>query len=88
MMAVMADPSMAQRKTLAKKGQAIPNKDSGGSYPVRNRAELKDAIQAVGRAGSPEDQAKVRRFIMKRARALDLSSMIPPNWNPDGTTKS
>lgn len=87
-MAVMADPSKAKRQALAAKGQAIPNKESGGSYPVRNRAELKDAIQAVGRAGSPEDMAKVRRYIMRRARALDLASMIPPNWNPDGTTKN
>lgn len=83
-MAVMAEFTVAQRKQLAKAGEAMPD----GSYPIRNSADLSNAIQSVGRAGSPEDQAKVRRFIIKRARALDLTSKIPQNWNSDGTTKS
>lgn len=79
----MADFNTAQRKKLAKAGEAMP----GGSYPIRNKSDLQNAIQSVGRAGSPEDMAKVRRFIMKRARALDLASLIPANWSSDGSTK-
>lgn len=82
-MAIMADFSTMQRKQLASPGKAEPD----GSYPIRNRSDLQNAIRAVGRAGSPEDQAKVRRFIMKRARAMDLASLIPVNWNSDGSTK-
>lgn len=83
-MAVMAEFTTAQRKQMAKAGTAMPD----GGYPIRNRDDLKNAIQAVGRAGSPQEIAAARRFIMKRARALDLASMIPPNWNSDGTVKS
>lgn len=86
-MATMAELDTAQRKKLAAQGKAIKSKEGGGSYPIRNRSDLQNAIQSVGRAGSPEDMAKVRRFIMKRARELDLSSLIPENWNSDGSTK-
>jgi hypothetical protein len=38
----------------ARRGQALPD----GSFPIRNRSELSDAIQALGRA---KDQARVKR---------------------------
>jgi hypothetical protein len=68
-------PSEAVRKELAKSGEAL----SDGSYPIRNVAELKKAIQAYGRS-NPEDRAKVRRHIMKRARALRKHELIPEKW--------
>lgn len=80
----MAEFTNPQRKALAAKGLAMPD----GGYPIRNRADLTNAIQASGRAGSEEEQRKVRRFIIKRANALELSALIPPNWNSDGTTKA
>jgi DNA-binding ferritin-like protein len=68
-------PSEAVRKELAKSGEALPD----GSFPIRNVAELKKAIQAYGRAND-EDRAKVRRHIMKRARALRKHELIPEKW--------
>ena len=85
----MAGSDMQTRKTLAKQGKALPGGSSGGRFPIRNEADLGKAIQAVGRAsGGEAGRAKVRRFIMKRARALGLSNKIPDNWNSDGSLKS
>lgn len=78
----MADISTAQRKQAAANGAAMP----GGRYPIRNRDDLQNAIHAVGRAkGGEAGRAAVRRFIIKRAKALGLSNMIPGSWRPDGT---
>jgi hypothetical protein len=70
-----ADIGQATRERLAKQGKAMPD----GSYPIRNVADLKNAIRAYGRA-SEADRAKVRRHIIKRARALGKSELIPDNW--------
>lgn len=77
----MAEFTAAERRRLAKQGKAM----SDGSFPIRNRSDLSDAIQLAGNASDP---AKARRFIMRRARALGLTSMIPDTWNSDGTLKS
>lgn len=69
-----------ERKALAKKGQALPD----GSYPIRNESDLKNAIQAYGRS-NPEDRAKVRTHIRKRARALGKEELIPENWKSAST---
>lgn len=62
---------------------------SGGRFPIRNRADAEKAIKAVGRAaGGEEGRRKVRRFIIKRLRELNLTSMIPDSWNSDGSLKT
>lgn len=83
----MADFSTAQRKSLAKQGKAMPDSEgSGGRFPIRNRSDLANAIRAVGRAkGGDAGRAKVRRYIMRRARELGLISMIPDTWKADGS---
>lgn len=81
----MADLSEKQRQNAASKGQAM----RGGRFPIRNRADLENAIHAVGRAkGGKSGRAAVRRFIIKRARALNLTSLIPDSWGSDGSLKS
>ena len=82
----MAGPDTTTRKSLAKQGKAMPDpKGSGGRFPIRNEADLRKAIQAVGRAsGGEAGRAKVRRFIMKRARALGVSHLIPDSWTSSG----
>jgi len=70
-----ADISAEARTKLAEKGQAL----SDGSYPIRNEDDLKNAIKAYGRS-NPEDRAKVRTHIRKRARALGNEDLIPENW--------
>ena len=70
-----ADVSIEQRKKYAKRGFALPD----GSYPIPDVSHLKKAIQAYGRA-NPEDRGKVRRHIMKRARGLGRTDLIPEKW--------
>lgn len=67
------------RSKLAEEGKALPD----GSYPIRNVEDLKNAIQAYGRA-KPSKRAKVRRHIMKRAKALGKSGLVPENWKSAG----
>ncbi|MPZ27535.1 MAG: hypothetical protein GEV12_14280 [Micromonosporaceae bacterium] len=86
----MADPSAEERRRLASQGRALPGRDGGpGRFPIRNRDDLDRAIQAVGRVRPNTEQAraKVRRFIIRRARELGLASMIPDSWASDGSLK-
>lgn len=76
---VAATFTAGQRKTLAKSGAAM----SDGSFPIRNRSDLHNAIQAFGRA---KNKAAAKAHIIKRARALGLTSMLPENWR--GSTKA
>lgn len=67
--------SKQSRDEAAEKGQALPD----GSYPIRNEADLKNAISAYGRA-KESDRVKVRRHIIKRARALGKYDLVPEDW--------
>lgn len=81
----MADISQSAREKAASNGQAMPS----GRYPIRNGGDLRNAIRAVGRAkGGETGRAAVRRFIIKRAAALGMSSQIPSTWNIDGSLKT
>jgi hypothetical protein len=82
----MAGPDTATRKRLVKSGKAMPDSGtgSGGRFPIRNASDLRKAIKAVGRA-RPEDRDKVRRYIMRRARELGLSNLIPDSWKSGGS---
>lgn len=68
-------------KRMAANGEAMENE----SYPIADRADLEDAIHAVGRGGASHDA--IRRHIERRAKALGASSMIPDNWAADGSLK-
>ena len=78
-----ADFSPLQRKNLAKKGEALPD----GSYPIRNEGDLKNAIKAFGRAKASE-RGDVKKHIIKRARALKKSDLIPETWIKKAMTAS
>lgn len=69
----MVDFSDKQRAMLAKRGLAMPD----GGYPIRNRKDLRNAIQAYGRGNSKDD---VKRWIKRRAKQLDAEDMLPENW--------
>lgn len=62
-----------QRREMAKDGRALPD----GSYPIADEADLRNAIQAIGRASDP---SAARAHIKKRARALGLTDLIPEGW--------
>lgn len=70
-----------RRTELAEGGMALPD----GSYPIVDEADLKNAIQAFGRA---KDKDAAKRHIMKRARALGKEDLIPEEWSADEKTLS
>jgi len=72
------DVSTDERKKLARTGAAM----SGGGYPIANEGDLKNAIQAFGRAKDPD---ATKRHIIKRAKALGLTNLLPADWS--GSTK-
>lgn len=86
----MADMNTAQRRQAAARGQALPDAQTGGRFPITDRVSLDKAIRAVGRVRPDTDAARasVRRFIIKRASALGASDMIPDSWLSDGSLKS
>ena len=67
---VMENYDTDQRKEMASKGLALPD----GSFPIKTVEDLKNAIQAYGRA---KDQAAAAKFIAKRAKALGGEDLIP-----------
>ena len=73
-----ADFSSGERKSLASQGKALPD----GSFPIRNKSDLSNAIQAYGRAG---DKGRAKSWIIRRARALGATGMLPDSW---GVSKS
>lgn len=82
----MADFTAQQRRDMAEAGTAM----MGGRFPIANRADLENAIRAVGRVQPDTDEARsmVRRFIIRRARELGLSDVIPDTWNADGSLRN
>lgn len=67
------DFSAKDREKMAEKGQAMV----GGGFPIRNKQDLKNAIQAIGRAKNYE---AAKAHIIKRARALGLTDLLPDGW--------
>ena len=61
------------RKEMASNGQALDD----GSYPISDESDLRNAIQAYGRA---KDKAAAKVHIMKRAVALGKEDLIPVSW--------
>jgi hypothetical protein len=70
----------AKREEYANKGWALPD----GSFPIKTKDDIKAAIHAYGRA-KEEHKAAVRKHIIKRARQLKVSDLIPENWTKPKT---
>ena len=64
------------REQMAKAGNALPD----GSFPIKDESDLRNAIQAYGRA---KDKDAAKAHIMKRALDLGLEELIPMNWVPE-----
>ncbi|MGH3097877.1 MAG: HK97 family phage prohead protease [Streptosporangiales bacterium] len=81
------DLNAAAKRYAASQGWAMDD----GSYPIRpadnhGRTDLEKAISAVGRGSGSHDA--IRQHIIRRAKALGLSDLIPENWNSDGSLRS
>lgn len=62
-----------ERKRLAEEGKAMED----GSFPIANCEDLRNAIQAIGRASDPE---AAKRHIRKRHAALNCDVELPDTW--------
>ena len=84
----MADPTVKQRSMFAAMGVAMPD----GSHTIRGGSfapdDLQKAIDAVKSMNDDDPKAvNARKHIVKRAKTVNLSGKVPPNWNPDGSLK-
>ena len=70
-----------EREDLAEQGQAMKD----GSYPIVSEEDLRNAVQAYGRASN---QSATKAHIMKRAKDLGLEELIPTNWVAGGKEKA
>lgn len=77
--------SAAEMRAMLAKGQAMRNAQGEPSFPIADKADLQNAIHAVGRAGKDHDA--VRAFIIKRAKALGATDMLPDSWKASGKVK-
>lgn len=67
--------SAAQRRKYAKSGVAMPD----GAFPIPDEGHLRSAI---GRLGNYKgDKAVAKRHIIKRAKALGLTHLLPEDWH-------
>lgn len=64
-----------ERQDAADSGAAMPD----GSYPIKSVQDLKNAIQAYGRA---KNKSKVKAHIIARAKALNADGELPDAWKP------
>ena len=69
-----------QRNSMSQEGTAMPD----GSFPIKEESDLRNAIQAYGRA---KDKEAAKRHIMKRAKEMGKESLIPSNWVMGGGTE-
>lgn len=63
-----------EREKLAKSGGALPD----GSFPIASVKDLRNAIKAYGRAS---DKAAAKAHIIKRAKALGATNLLPDGWD-------
>ena len=74
----MPDFNRMQRERLAARKMAMPD----GGFPIRNVSDLKNAIQAFGRA---KNKPAVKAWIKKRAKQLGREDLLPENWRNSDT---
>lgn len=56
-------------------------------YPIASARDVEKAVRATGRT-DPAKRPAVRRHIIKQARRLGCTHLIPDSWNSDGTLKN
>lgn len=66
--------SEEERDRLARSGKALPD----GSFPIVTVGDLRNAVMAFGRA---KNKAAAKRHIVKRARALGRTDLLPEEWS-------
>jgi hypothetical protein len=70
---VNRDFAGAQRGKFAESGEALPD----GSFPIVTVQDVRNCIRAFDRA---KDKVRAKRHIVKRARALGRTDLLPSGW--------
>lgn len=70
--------SADEMAAMLKAGKAMANPKGDPSYPIADEADLSNAIRAVGRGSG--DHGAIKRHIIKRAKALGKTDMLPEDW--------
>lgn len=70
--------SGAEREEALKQGWTMPD----GAFPIEHQADLEDAVKAFGLADDPD---AVRAHIVKRAKEIGATDVLPADW--EGSTK-
>jgi hypothetical protein len=73
MMIMKRDFSQDERDKLSETGAAM----SDGSFPIKTKADLENAIHDWGRAGS---KPAVKDHIISRAKSLGATDLLPEGW--------
>jgi len=73
--------SQGRRKELASEGKALP----WGGFPIENCGDVKNAVQAIGRA---KDRSRTIAHIKRHASRLGCTGLIPKKWGSDAEAKS
>jgi hypothetical protein len=73
--------SADQRQQYAQQGVAMPN----GDFPIPDKGHLKSAVGHYG--GYKGDKAAAKKHIIRRAKALGLTSLLPDDWTGAGGGK-
>ncbi len=68
------DFSDKEREDAADSGAALPS----GGFPIKSKQDLKNAVQAFGRA---KNKAATKTHIVSRAKSLGATDLLPENWN-------
>jgi hypothetical protein len=71
--------SQDKRDEYAKSGIAMPN----GDFPIPDEGHLTSAIGHLGNYTG--DKAAAKAHIIKRAKALGKTSLLPDDWDADGS---
>ena len=67
------DFTQEERDKAAKSGAAMKD----GSYPINDKGDIENAIKLYGRA---KNKAAAKRHIVKRAKALGATDLLPDDW--------
>lgn len=70
---IKRDFSQEERDNLASTGAAM----SDGSFPIKSKSDLENAIHDWGRAGS---KPSVKDHIISRAKSLGATDLLPDGW--------
>lgn len=75
----MSNLSYAQRQKLPDSAFCGYNR----SFPVIDREDIGKAVSSMGRAGSDQERAAIKRCIIRKARMMQAMDALPQNWKDE-----